>query len=279
MQENVTKDSYDMKDSRHEGILCESHISHTCFRRDHDAGYYWPCPQQSWVVGRAKFSFSLIYAVPVLSLSISTQSTSWTLFQHRKDTARKPCTASRFIRCDNRITSPCYDGKLFNNTVYHQLHLELCVSISLWHNDSHIPQLCKFRPKHTICNKNIQALPYMIWCNQVRGNELNTGHHLWNFTTPRTLVAGNLLKNRMRNPLNFKHVLLTLHLNFPALMENFSSMDNVFCSNTDWEASRVLPLCNSGNSRTSSIHSLLSPDDHMASLWLELRKCLRIDYW
>jgi hypothetical protein len=73
--------------------------------------------------------------------------------------------------------------------------------------------------------------------------------------------------------------LLTLHLNFPALMENFSSMDNVFCSNTDWEASRVLPLFNSGNSRTSSIHSLLSADDHMASLWLELRKCLRIDYW
>jgi hypothetical protein len=39
--------------------------------------------------------------------------------------------------------------------------------------------------------------------------------------------------------------LLTLHLNFPALMEKISSMDNVFCSNTDWEASRVLLLCNS----------------------------------
>lgn len=101
------------------------------------AGYYWPCPQQSWVIGRAKFSFSLIYAVPMLSLSTSTQSTSWTLFQHRKDTTQKPCTASRFIRCDNQITSPCYDRKLFNNTLYRQLHLELCVSISLWHNDSH----------------------------------------------------------------------------------------------------------------------------------------------
>ncbi len=278
MQENVIKDSYDMKDSSHEGILWKSHVSHTCFRRDHDAGYYWPCPQQSWVAGRAKFSFSLIYAVPMLSLSISTQSTSWTLFQHRKDTTQKPCTALRFIRCDNQITSLCYHGKLFNNTVYHQLHLELCVSISLWHNVSHIPQLCKFRPKHTPCNKYIQALPYMIWCNQVRGNELNTGHHLWNFTTPRTVVAGNLLKNHIGNPLNFKHVLLTLHLNFPALMENFSSIGNVFCSNTDWEASRV-PLRNRGNSRTSSIHSQLSPDDHMASLWPALRKCLRIDYW
>jgi hypothetical protein len=72
--------------------------------------------------------------------------------------------------------------------------------------------------------------------------------------------------------------LLTSHLNFPALMEKISSMGNVFCSNTDWEASRV-PLHSSGNSRTSSIHSLLSPDDHMASLWLELRKCLTIDYW
>jgi hypothetical protein len=38
MQETVTEDSYDMKDSNHEGILCKSYVSHTCFRKDHDAG-------------------------------------------------------------------------------------------------------------------------------------------------------------------------------------------------------------------------------------------------
>ncbi len=92
----------------------------------------------------------LIYAVPMLSLSISTQSTSWTLFQHRKDITQKPCTASRFIRCDYRITSPCYDGKLFNNTVYHQLHLKLCVNFTLAQWFPHSPTVQVQTQIHTL---------------------------------------------------------------------------------------------------------------------------------
>lgn len=138
-----------MKDSSHEGILRKSHVSHTCFRRDHDAGYYWPCPQQSWVVGRAKFSFSHICSANVELVNLNSIH-QLTLFQHRKDITQKPCTASRFIRCDYRITSPCYDGKLFNNTVYHQLHLKLCVNFTLAQWFPHSPTVQVQTQIHTL---------------------------------------------------------------------------------------------------------------------------------